>query len=212
MRRKIILSIFAAAVLVFITLLSYAFGQAYRAREFGNTFLSDVRKLHVSQSTYADVLRIQTKYRSRSLIEGDGCNKNLCIIDFSDDNKWLYHFGLVPGARFSAGLTVKQGILVKISLSLFSNPHYDASTDETVAEPSVSSYQIGGKKLISGRAYSYVWARITTAATSDEREKAYAFNLACLTKLGGCKNSNEILPLLRNLSDGDQAPPPPSSE
>lgn len=213
LRLRIILATLATATLIFMTLLACAFGQAYHARHFSNAFLSDVRKLHLGQSTYDDVLRIHAKYKSRALVDGDGCNTNSCTIDFSDDNKWLYYFGLVPGARFSASLAVKQGVLVKIGLSLNSDPHYDASTDETLADPDTSPYEVGGKKLLSGRAYSYVWARITSAATPDEREKAYAFNMACLTKLGGCKNSNEILPILRDLNEADEkGAAPPSSE
>lgn len=133
-------------------------------------------------------------------------------MDFSGDNKGLYHFGLVPGARFVGGLKVRQGVLVEISVSLLSDPNDDASTEETVGGPVVSVYEVGGKKLASERAYSYGWAGITSTATPDQREKAYAYNLACLTKLGGCKNSNEILPILGNRTDEDQPPAPPPSD
>lgn len=195
MRRKIVLTIFGGAGLLFSILLACALGQAYRARTKGDAFLSDVRKLHLGQSTYDDVLRIQTNYKSRSSVEGDGCDQNLCILDFSFENRWLYHFGLVPGARFTGSLTVKKGILVRVRLSLLSNPRFDAKTEETPADPNISAYEVGGTKFNSGRAYSYVWAHITTGASEEERARAYAFNLACLTKWGGCKDSNELLPI-----------------
>jgi hypothetical protein len=197
-RRKIVPAIFGGAALLFSILLACALGQAYRARANGDEFLSDVRKLRVGQSTYDNVLRIQTNYKSRSSVEGNGCDRNLCILDFSFENRWLYHFGLVPGSRFTGSLTVRRGILVKVSLSLLSNPRYDAATEETLADPNVSAYEVGGKKFNMGQAYSYVWAHITSDASEDQREKAYAFNLACLTKWGGCKDGNELLPIFKH--------------
>jgi hypothetical protein len=195
MRSKIVLTISSAVGLFFLTLLACALVQGYHARSMANRFLSDVRKLRVGQSTYDDVLRIQTNYKSRSSVEGKECDQNLCILDFSFDNRWLYHSGLVPGSRFTGSLTVRKGILDRVKLSLLSNPRNDAVTEEVPAAPNLSAYEVGGRK--SGKAYSYVWAQITSAASADDRQKAYAFNLACLTKWGGCKDSNELLPIIR---------------
>jgi hypothetical protein len=97
-------------------------------------------------------------------------------------------------------------------LALQSNPKFDAMTDEIPAEPNVLAYEVGGKQLISRRAYSYVWAHITSAASQDERQKVYAFNLKRLTKWGGCKDSNELLPILRHPGETEHGAPPPSSE
>jgi len=194
---------------VFLILLACAEGQAYRARQFANAILSDVRKLRVGQSTYDDVSKVWANYKSRSSIEGNGCDRIQCILDFSSENKWLYDFGLVPGARFAASLTVRQGVLIKISISLTSDPHYIATTDETLADPNVSAFVVGGKRLISSPRYSYVWARITSAASPDQRQQAYAFNLTCLTKWGGCKDSNQLLPILKPLSEADGTVPSP---
>jgi hypothetical protein len=199
------------AALLLSLLLICALGQAYRARARGNAFLSDVRQLRVGQSTYDDVLRIKTKYEGRSWSEDKACDDQ-CIVNFSFDNKWLYHFGLVPGTMFIGGLTVSKGILVRIDLTFQSNPKFDAMTDEIPAKPNVLAYEVGGKQFISRRAYSYVWAHITSAASQDERQKVYAFNLKCLTKWGGCKDSNELLPILRHRSEAEHGAPPPSSE
>ena len=196
-RHKIIPIIFGGAALLFSILLACALGQAYRARANGDEFLSDVRKLRVGQSTYDDVLKIQANYKSRSSVQGNGCDRNLCILSFSFENRWLYHFGLVPGARFTGSLAVRRGILAGVSLYLVSNPRYDAKTEETPADPNVSPYDVGGRKFSTRQAYSYIWAHITSAASEDQREKAYAFNLACLTKWGGCKDSNELLPIFK---------------
>jgi hypothetical protein len=113
---------------------------------------------------------------------------------------------------FIGALTVRQGILVRIDLALQSNPTFDAMMEEISAEPNVLAYEVGGKQLISRPAYSYVWAHITSAASQEKRQKVYAFNLKCLTKWGGCKDSNELLPILRHLSETEHDTPPPSSE
>jgi hypothetical protein len=198
MRGKIVLTAFGAAGLLFLILLACALGQAYRARAMANAFLSDVRELRVGQSTYDDVLRIRTNYKNRSSVEASECDQNLCTLDFSFDNRWLYHFGLVRGSRFTGSLRVNKGVLVRVRLSLLSDPRNDAMTEEVPAAPDLSAYEVGGKKLNSGQGYSYVWAQITSAASTDERQRAYAFNLACLTKWGGCKDSNELLPILKD--------------
>lgn len=206
---KIIFAILAAAAAIFLTLLSAAFAQAYRAREFGNEFLSDARNLRVGQSTYEDVLRIRAKYRSRSLNDLGSCDQNSCETGFSGGNKWLYHLGLVPGAVFIGGLTVRQGVLVKISATYACNPGYDANTEETVGGSPVSAYEVRHKQAVSALVYKSIWVHITSAATPAQRERAYAYNLSCLTKLGGCKDANEILPLLRKLTEANRPPPPP---
>lgn len=198
MRGRIVLKTFGAAALVTIILLACALGQAYHARTMAHRFLSEVRKLRVGQSTYDDVLRIQTNYKNRSSIESNSCDHNLCIVGFGFDNRWLYHFGLVPGSAFTGSLTVRKGVLVRVNLSLLSNPRIDATTEEVPAASGLSQYEVGGKKFNSGQNYSYVWAQITSAASDNERRKAFAFNLSCLTKWGGCKDSNELLPILKN--------------
>jgi hypothetical protein len=210
--RRVFLTILTAAAAICLALLAIAFAQAYRARAFGNEFLADVRNLRVGQSTYQDALRVQAKYRSRWSSELGDCDQNLCDMAFSAGNEWLYRLGLVPGAIFIGGLRVRQGVLVRIIVSYQSNSHYDANTEETVAGPGGSAYEVGGKKIASERTYSYVWARITSAATPGEPEKGYAYNLACLTKLGGCKDANKILPILPSLTGAEQSPPPPPSD
>ena len=212
MPRKVLMTLGAAALLLSL-LLVCALGQAYRARARGNAFLSDLRQLRVGQSMLDDVLRIKTKYQGRSWSEDKVCGQDQCIVNFSFDNKWLYRFGLVPGTGFIGGLTVSKGILVRIDLALQSNPKFDAIMDEIPAEPNVPAYTVGGKELVSRPAYSYVWAHITSAASQDERDRVYAFNLKCLTKLGGRKDSNELLPILRPLSEAEhRVPSPPPSE
>jgi hypothetical protein len=212
MKTKWVTTVLGGIVLVALLLLAFALGQAYRAREFGNAFLSDVGKLRVGQSTYEDVLRVQARYRSRSSVEGGSCDRNLCVLAFSAGNEWLYRLGLVPGAMFVGSMTVKQGRLARVSASLQSNPQLDAAMDEIPAEQNVEAYEVGGKHFISRPAYSYVWAHITSAASENERRKVYAFNMGCLTRWGGCKDSNEILPILRPLGPKDLGPLPPTTE
>jgi hypothetical protein len=196
MRRKIVLTTFGAATILLLILLACAL-VAYHARAMAHGFLSDVRNLRIGQSTLDDVLRIRTNYESRSTVESNGCDQILCILDFAFDNRWLFHFGLAPGSMFTGSLTVRRGMLVRVRISLLSNPQNDAATEEVPAAPDLSAYEVGGKKFNLSHTYSYVWVRITSAATSDERQKAYAFNLACLTKWGGCKDSNELLPIFK---------------
>ena len=197
MSRKMLIIIPVCVVAFLSVLLACALVQAFEARADCNAFLSDIRNLRVGESTYDDVVRIHATYRNRSSVEGNTCERNLCILDFSFENIWLYHSGLVPGARFVGSLTIRNGVLVKVNLTLSSNPGYDATTtEETSDNLNVKAYEVGGRKFQSDQRYSYVWAHITSAASEEQRRAAYAFNLACLTRFGGCKDANEILPIL----------------
>jgi hypothetical protein len=120
--RKIALAILGGAALLFSILLACALGQAYYSRAEGYAFLSDVRGLRVGQSTYDDILRIQTKYKSYSSVEGNRCDRDLCDVDFLSGNKWLYELGLVPGAMFTGGVRVRGGVLTRISVGFLSGP------------------------------------------------------------------------------------------
>jgi hypothetical protein len=197
-RYKVALTIFGAAAFLFSIPLACALEQAYRARERGEAFLSNVRRLRVGQSTYDDVVAIETRYKSQSSFYGDRCDRDLCDVDSLFGNKWLYELGLVPGAMFTGGLRVRRGILTRISVSVDSNPRYNATTEEIPADPGVSPYEFHGRSYVESETYAFIWVRITTAASEEERQKAYAFNLACLTKLGGCKDANEILPMFKH--------------
>lgn len=207
MLRKIVSTVLAVAAAIPLILLAVAFAQAYRAREFGNDFLADARKLRVGQSTYEDVLKVRAKYQSRSKGGLGDCNQDLCNLAFLDGNEWLYHSGLAPGAIFIGGLSVRQGVLVKISVSYQSR--YDAATEETVGRSADGAYRVRHQEVVSELVYKSVWVHITSAATPTQREKAYSYNLACLTKLGGCEDANEVLPLLRKLTEADRSPGPP---
>jgi hypothetical protein len=99
--RKIIFTVLAAAAALSLMLLAAAFAHAYRAREFGDAFLADIRNLRVGQSTYRDVLRLQAKYRSRSSRAAGTCDENLCVMDFSGERLGLISVAVCGQARLA---------------------------------------------------------------------------------------------------------------
>ncbi len=44
--------------------------------------------------------------------------------------------------------------------------------------------------------YTSVVVDLKPAATEDQRRRAFAFNLGCLSKIGGCHDVRQMLPLI----------------
>jgi hypothetical protein len=193
--RPIFKVVLGAAILCAIVL-GLATAQSYLSRLNADAFLTDIKQLRISQSSLEDVLRIQARYRIYSQGPEESCSVRSCSRYFYFDNRWLYYLHLSPGTRFGGGMTITDGVLSRVSLSMVSNSRIGASVEETIAnDKNGSSFQLGGRKY-SNQRYVYVWIRLTTAATSQQRAQAYSFDTKCLTVWGGCTDANEMLPVI----------------
>jgi len=68
-----------------------------------------------------------------------------------------------------------------------------ASTTLSEEEHGQSAYNIVTKRGVGNQPWQAI-VHLTPQATPSERRAAFSFNLNCLDKLGGCKDSSDLLP------------------
>src|SRR2546428_550600 len=72
------------------------------------------------------------------------------------------------------------------------------------SEAHIAAYSVGGKVQTAPPWHSnLITVRFTPDATSVQKDNALSFNLACLTKFGGCMYGEQMLPRVRVETDGN---------
>jgi hypothetical protein len=170
--------------------MAWTFVVRWQARNF----LQDVMHIRVGESDLVELQRLASKYRSFAVQGSPRCDQDLCTFDFYFDNRWLWRIGLAPGTRFGGGITAQRGKITEIDLALKTGIAYTAQVVESPATPGSTPFKLGGKRATSGDVDYTMTIHLTTAASEAVRQKAYNFNLACLTDLRGCNNARLLLP------------------
>jgi hypothetical protein len=171
-----------------------AIAQTFVVRWQARHFLQDVLRIRVGESDLVELQRLASKYRSFAVQGSPRCDQDLCSFDFHFGNRWLWQIGLAPGTRFGGGITAQRGKITEIDLILQTGIAYSASVVESRATPGSTPFKVGGKRATSGDVDYAMTIHLTTAASEAVRQKAYNFNLACLTDLRGCNNARQLLP------------------
>ncbi|HEY2548660.1 MAG TPA: hypothetical protein VGI46_21475 [Candidatus Acidoferrum sp.] len=195
MKRKairLLIWVLALICVVPVAAIVRTFVVRWQARDF----LQDVVHIRVGESDFAELQRLANKYRSYAVQDGPRCDQELCSFFFNFGNRWLWRIGLAPATRFGGGITAQRGKIAQIDLALQSGVAYTAQVVETLATPDSVPFKLEGRRATSG-GIDYTIAmtiRLTSAAPESVRQKAYNFNLACLTELRGCNNARLLLP------------------
>lgn len=158
-------------------------------------FLQDVTHIRVGESDLAELQRLANKYRSYAVQGSPRCDQDLCTFDFYFINRWLWQIGLAQAARFGTEITAQRGKITQIDSFFQTDFGISASVVETPATPGSTPFKVGGiKRATSGDVVYNMTIHLTSAASEAERQKAYNFNLTCLTALRGCNNARLLLP------------------
>ena len=193
MKRKAIrLLIWVLALICVVPVAAMA--QTVVVRWQARRFLQDVVHIRVGESDLADLQRLASKYRSFAVQGSPRCDQDLCSFDFYFGNRWLWRIGLAPGTRFGGGITAQRGKITEIDLSLQTGIDCSAQVVESPATPGSPPFKVNGRRATSGDVVYTMTIHLTPAASEPVRQKAYNFNLACLTELRGCNNARLLLP------------------
>ena len=157
-------------------------------------FLQDVVHIRVGESDLAELQRLANKYRGYAVQGSPRCDQDLCSFDFYFGNYWLWGIGLAQGTRFGGGITAQRGKITEIDLALGTGIAYSAAVVESAATPGSAPFKVGGRRATSGDVDYTMTVHLTSAASEQLRQRAYNFNLACLTELRGCNNARLLLP------------------
>lgn len=165
-------------------------------RDRAKAFLREASALQLRVSTLTQVQQLVSRYGG--LAEPGTCDLRGCSYFFSFDNGWLRRLHLAPQTRFSCTLGVSGGVLDYRRVFLTSgntSAVFGAFVEEQLSPPKGISepFYISRQWEKSGERWR-VHVAVTPDATAEERRIAYALNLNCLSKLGGCKDAQQLLP------------------
>lgn len=129
------------------------------------------------------------------------CQAGTCTFSQKVEVRALSRLRLAPASVISTNLTFNDGIASEIYVWLeiddqktgkIMQPGTGVTVHETQQSRSCAQHFCA---YVTARA-GYPWAVIEmdSAASPDERTKAFAIDIGCLTKLGGCHSARALLP------------------
>lgn len=179
-----------------------------RPRANASRLLKRLANVEVSRSHFQQVEKLAGQFSGFSTCSGDNCV-------FQFQNIWLHRLHLAPVTEFTvlarrSGLATDPGggevgaldlaMLVRsdsgaiTSAMVFDRPLIDPGPRAATpgATPN-ASFDASITFDAQGRAGRTI-VLLAPTASARQRLRARAFNLACLTSLGGCKTSRDLLP------------------
>lgn len=161
--------------------------------------LKGVYALKVGHSSRDDVEQMASRI-DRGLWSKE-CEGGRCDFGFSIYNTWLHRMRLEPIALFQAEVTVEKEIVQRIHVSLMRDTgvyptHPSAGKVTEYVEYPDSDWRWKAYEFPQPIGKPYLDVHLNHHATSEQRQRAYAFSLTCLTKPGsGCDLPCDYLPL-----------------
>lgn len=176
---------------------------AVRTRRRAEAFLSNLRNVELGPQGYEKVRLLWDRFHADAAEGAGTCTPSECILTVNFQNTWLRRLRLATWTEFGATLSVHNGNLydIRASMKLYSRKRVIGA--ETIlsdqSEGAGPPFRIITKRWSDNAPWQAI-VQLTSHAAPAEREKAFAFNLGCLDKLGGCRDSSDLLPAV--WSDG----------
>jgi len=173
----------------------------HRTRLQAERFLISFKTLEVGRSRINEVSSLATKYhgawRSRPTSgAGSPCGDGASVVEFVFDNYLLHKFYGYSMTRFDATIYVKDSLVCFRSISMDTVVHgvdgmYDGVfVEEFRRTPFSAPFSAGRLDHVE------VSVTMDVRAPADARDAALTFNLDCLTKVRGCRDTEEIAPAI----------------
>lgn len=159
-------------------------------------FLLELKGIQLGPGGYNDVRALATRFRHYVKDGSNECTQNECSLTLMFENTWLRKLHLATPTNFGSILLVRNGSLyyINAAMTLYSGERViSANTDLTENGHQSSSYSIDTKRWDDNQPWQAI-IHLTPEATTAQREAAFSFNLACLSKLVGCRDSSDLLP------------------
>jgi hypothetical protein len=178
---------------VFLIVLAWVIGNTIQTRRRASNFLRDALNLQLQTATFEQVRELAETHRGES---STNCNPQRCVYSFDYENTWLRFLRLAPLTRLTCTLRVKDARL-DLRECLFISGNTSASFSASVWE--MSRLPEGEREpFYTTRQWSggrwRVHVALTPDATPEQHRMAYGLNLACLSKIGGCEDAQQLLP------------------
>lgn len=165
--------------------------------------LADVRRSKVGELRFESVRALSQRYGGIVYHE-DQCRTGECFVRIGVENRALNRLGLVRWTAFGAVFFIEKGRTVHIGTQLISAPRsvngdgvstvsVEDDAEDSQYYPAAEGYKVVLTRDRDGRPEKAL-VHLTPAVDAATRDKALAFNLGCLVRIGGCRDSSELLP------------------
>lgn len=178
-------------------IVSYFFVTAPQRRM--RRFLKELANVEVGKSNIADWRRqVKAANLPRESLLCDGGN---CTISQKAQVRSISRLRLAPPSSMTASVSFQNGIASEIYVWLeidnqktagATQPGAGATIHETLESRSCPLHYCTYITDRSGHPWAVV--EMDSAASAEERAKAFTLNIGCLTKFGGCKTARAMLP------------------
>jgi len=197
-RSKVLSYTILAMALVLIGLCAYSVKKTQHDAE---RFFQAAQDLEIAQTTAKDILRLAESSQGRSdnfdpcLSGGANCVGNVIFT-----NPWLRRLHLAPQTFFVCRFEIRDYKLrsrwFEMTYSGVGAFLFEGSSTQTVPNEVQHKPQERYFKISGGHPAGYLGVMITHEAPVDLRKLAYRFNFSCLSRLGGCRDYEQMLPVL----------------
>jgi hypothetical protein len=192
-----------AACIAFAIMWARTLPESNRAQ----AFLEDFMNLAVGKSTFEEARFIARKHGGIPWWVSDNsmqCTYQRCELRFVFENKPLTSTHLIPYTGLVGTITVKDGVVTErhIHYVRYARRPFAYNVRETVLPSGDTPEARGMRSLMGFRRMKVDSAGIPSAvsvglhpsSSADEKRRAYALNVSCLSKVFGCSGPSAIFP------------------
>lgn len=197
-------AILLAGCIAFMVMWARTLPQSKRAQ----AFLSDFLMLEVGKSTFSDARTLTERYGGIPWWVGNDsmqCTSERCVFRFVFENKPLSSTRVVPWTGLFATIDVRRGIVVGRYLDYmrYAKRPLSYHVAEVAAPEGVDTSLVAPVKSLMGFKRTNVDGKGTPSVISigfeppadpDKKRRAYALDLACLSRILGCGGPSAIFP------------------
>jgi len=162
-------------------------------------FLKEVAKVEIGVTTLQDW---REQLRTADIHDGSrSCNGASCTISEKAQIGILSRLRLAPLSGIAVSVSFRNGLASEINVWFEIDDHniggaMEPGTGATIRLSSESTSCPQHFCTYLRERWGYPWAVIVmdSGASDNERAKAFAIDMGCLTTIGGCKKPDDILP------------------
>lgn len=195
-------------ILAGLVVLIYAWVKARAQEARAGAFLQEITKVEVGRSTFEEAKIIARKYDGIPWWVNNNsmrCNYEACRFRFVFENKPLTSLRVVPWTAVIAEISVRNGTITSQEINyvrganrpLYYTVRESAPPASDTEEPQARSGMIGLNRLKVDKQGipSVLVVELHPSNSPDQRRRAYALNLSCLSALFGCNSPSAIFPI-----------------
>lgn len=171
-------------------------------RSHAARLLGQLRTVQVQHTQFTAIQKLAREFGGSAACVGDNCL-------FQFQNAWLHWLRLAPRTEFSVMIRREGGasdpgggVVGSMDMAMLVSPNSYTNQGGAIASAMVFDHMDAdglppydasitfGSNGQPGRTV----VRMSPRASAGEQRRAHEFNLGCLTRIGGCRTSRELLP------------------